>query len=175
MNLDQELPAPSRASAIPDLDIVSHGAEQTRRLGAHLGALLRDGDLVLLEGDFGTGKTTFTQGIAQGMGIESRYVNSPTFTLINEYRGERTVLNHMDLYRLEGVEQVATLGLDDYLDGEGITVIEWPEEASPWLPDEHLIIRFTHLNETKRTLRFFSAGARYKTLMESFTKSAYGL
>jgi tRNA threonylcarbamoyladenosine biosynthesis protein TsaE len=162
-------------SAIPELDIVSHGAEQTRRLGAHLGALLREGDVVLLEGDFGTGKTTFTQGIAQGMGIDSHYVNSPTFTLINEYRGQRHTLNHMDLYRLEGTEQVATLGLDDYLERDGVTVIEWPEGAAPWLPDQHLIVRFTHLNETKRTLRFYSTGPRYATLMESFTKSAYGL
>ncbi|HUP26923.1 MAG TPA: tRNA (adenosine(37)-N6)-threonylcarbamoyltransferase complex ATPase subunit type 1 TsaE, partial [Chloroflexia bacterium] len=66
-----------------DLDIVSHGAEQTRRLGAHLGSLLQPGDVVLLEGDFGAGKTTFTQGLARGAGIDSRYVNSPTFTLIN--------------------------------------------------------------------------------------------
>lgn len=162
-------------SSIPDLDIVSHGAEQTRRLGAHLGALLNNGDIVLLEGDFGSGKTTFTQGVAQGMGIDGDYVNSPTFTLINEYRGTRAILNHMDLYRLEGDEQVATLGLDDYLDGDGVTVIEWPAGAAPWLPDERLVVRFTHLNETKRTLRFFGTGPRYEALMESFTKSAYGL
>src|SRR5438045_6504040 len=109
------------------------------------------------------------------MGIDSQYVNSPTFTLINEYRGKRAVLNHMDLYRLEGDEQVATLGLDDYLDGDGVTVIEWPEGATPWLPEERLLIRFTHLNETKRTIRFFAKGLRYETLMENFTKSAYGL
>jgi len=162
-------------SVIPDLDIVSHGAEQTRRLGAHLGSLLRDGDVILLEGEFGTGKTTFTQGIAHGLGIESRYVNSPTFTLINEYQGRTTVLNHMDLYRLEGVEQIATLGLDDYLDGEGVTVIEWPAEAALWLPANRLQVIFTHLSETKRSIRFYGTGERYKSLMDSFTRSAYGL
>lgn len=160
---------------LPDLDIVSHGAEQTRRLGAHLGALLTGCDLLLLEGEFGTGKTTFTQGIAQGMGIDSKYVNSPTFTLINEYKGARLTLNHMDIYRLEGDEQVATLGLDDYLDGEGVTVIEWPEGAAPWLPNDRLLIRFSHLNETKRTIRFYGVGPRYLALMEKFTKSTYGL
>ena len=72
-----------------DIDIVSHSAEQTRRLGTHLGTLLRAGDLVLLEGEFGSGKTTFAQGIARGLGLDARYVNSPTFTLINEYRGGR--------------------------------------------------------------------------------------
>src|SRR5438876_8315531 len=86
----------------PDLDIVSHGAEQTRRLGAHLGALLQKGDVVLLDGEFGSGKTTLAQGIARGMGIDAHYVNSPTFMLVNEYRTGRNRLYHIDLYRLEG-------------------------------------------------------------------------
>src|SRR5438874_4812207 len=151
----------------PDLDIVSHGAEQTRRLGAHLGAHLERGDVVLLEGEFGSGKTTFTQGIARGLGIDARYVNSPTFTLINEYRGTRHHLYHIDLYRLEGQEQVATLGLDDYFDGKGITVIEWPQEAAPWLPPERLLVRFAHLSDTKRTLRFYPYGDNYPELLEA--------
>src|SRR4051794_38601337 len=95
-----------------DIDIVSHSAEQTRRLGTHLGTLLRAGDLVLLEGEFGSGKTTFAQGIARGLGLDARYVNSPTFTLINEYRGGRLPLAHIDLYRLDDEEQIATLGLE---------------------------------------------------------------
>lgn len=149
--------------------------EQTRRLGAHLGKLLRRGDIILLEGEFGTGKTTFTQGIARGLNIDDRYVNSPTFTLINEYRGGRLPLYHIDLYRLEGMEQVSTLGLEDYLEGPGVVVIEWPQGATPWLPDERLTLRLSHLSETKRTLRFYSAGARYADLMEQFRKEAYGL
>lgn len=160
--------------AIADLDIVSHGAEQTRRLGAHLGKFLQPGDLVLLEGEFGTGKTTLTQGIAQGLGIDPRYVNSPTFTLINEYDGATAHLSHIDLYRLEGDEQVATLGLDDYLSGDGVTVIEWPAGAASWLPDEYLLIRLGHLSETKRTLRFWGTGPRYKELVELFKRDAYG-
>src|SRR5947209_564968 len=146
--------AHSPVTESPLLDIVSHGAEQTRRLGAHLGAVARRGDVILLEGEFGSGKTTFTQGIARGLGLDAHYVNSPTFMLINEYRGGRQRLYHIDLYRLEDEEQVATLGLDDYFDGSGITVIEWPDQAAPWLPSERLTIKFGHLNETKRTLRF---------------------
>ena len=157
-----------------NLDIVSHGADQTRRLGAHLGALARPGDVVLLEGEFGTGKTTFAQGVARGLGIDARYVNSPTFTLINEYKGTRYRLYHIDLYRLEGEEQVATLGLDDYFDGTGVVVVEWPEEATLWLPDEKLTVRFSYLSETKRTLRFYAQGARYSDLLESFRKETYG-
>ena len=157
-----------------NLDIVSHGADQTRRLGSHLGAVAAPGDVVLLEGEFGTGKTTFTQGMAKGMGIDARYVNSPTFTLINEYRGSRYRLYHIDLYRLEGEEQIATLGLDDYLDGRGVTVIEWPQEAAPWLPAERLMVRFAHLSETKRTLRFYAVGERYLHLLEKFKQDAFG-
>lgn len=164
----------SELPAVADLDIVSHGADQTRRLGAHLGKFLRSGDLLLLEGEFGSGKTTFTQGIAQGLGIDARYVNSPTFTLINEYDGDRAHLAHIDLYRLEGDEQVATLGLDDYLSGDGVTVIEWPLQAASWLPGEYLLARFSHLSETKRTLRFWGLGNRYRELVELFKRDAYG-
>jgi tRNA threonylcarbamoyladenosine biosynthesis protein TsaE len=163
-----------RVSTIPDIDIVSHGIEQTRRLGAHLGNLLHPGSIILLEGEFGTGKTSFTQGIAAGLGIDSRYVNSPTFTLINEYKGGRLPLYHIDLYRLEGVKDVATLGLDDYLDGSGVTVIEWPQGATPWLPGDRLTVRFAHLSETKRTIRFYSSGAPYRSLTDEFKKGAYG-
>jgi tRNA threonylcarbamoyladenosine biosynthesis protein TsaE len=157
-----------------NLDIVSHGIEQTRRLGAHLGKLLSPGDVVLLEGEFGTGKTTFTQGIARGLGLDSRYVNSPTFTLINEYRGGRHPLAHVDLYRLHGLSDIATLGLDDYLEGRGITVIEWPEEAAPWLPDERLTVQFSHLSDTKRTLRFYASGPHYTQLLDEYKRTAFG-
>ena len=163
-----------RVSAVADIDIVSHGVEQTRRLGEHLSKLLHAGSIILLEGEFGTGKTSFTQGIAKGLGIDSRYVNSPTFTLINEYKGGRLPLYHVDLYRLEGVKDVATLGLDDYLDGRGVTIIEWPQGATPWLPDDRLTVRFAHLSETKRTIRFYSSGPPYRALTEEFKKEAYG-
>ena len=162
-------------TALANLDIVSHGAEQTRRLGAHLGKLLQPGDLVLLEGEFGTGKTTLTQGIARGLGVDARYVNSPTFTLINEYKGGKYRLAHVDIYRLENFEQIATLGLDDYMGGHYITVIEWPEGATPWLPPERLMVKLQHLNETKRTLRFYAVGRRYQELMDEFKRDAYGL
>jgi tRNA threonylcarbamoyladenosine biosynthesis protein TsaE len=157
-----------------NLDVVSHGPDQTRRLGAHLGALVQPGDVLLLEGEFGTGKTTFAQGLARGMGIDARYVNSPTFTLINEYRGSQYRLYHIDLYRLEGDEQIATLGLDDYFDGSGVVAIEWPLEATAWLPDDRLTVRFSHLSETKRTLRFYARGTRNRDLLEAFRKETYG-
>ena len=161
--------------SVADLDIVSHGVEQTRRLGTHLGRLLAAGDLILLEGDFGSGKTTFTQGIAKGLGIDSRYVNSPTFTLINEYKGGRLPLQHIDLYRLEGDEQIETLGLDEYFEGDGVTVIEWPSGAARWLPAERLTVHLSYVSDTKRTLRFYALGERHSRLMDELKQSAYGL
>ncbi|MDQ6695252.1 MAG: tRNA (adenosine(37)-N6)-threonylcarbamoyltransferase complex ATPase subunit type 1 TsaE, partial [Chloroflexota bacterium] len=152
----------------------SHGVEQTRRLGLCLGRLAESGDLILLEGDFGSGKTTFAQGVASGLGLDNRYVNSPTFTLINEYTGGRLPLAHIDLYRLEGEEQIATLGLDDYLDSRGVTVIEWPQEAATWLPPEKLLVRMAYLDEYKRTMRFYAYGERYTSLLEAFRRDAYG-
>ena len=160
---------------IADLDIVSHGVEQTRRLGAHLGRLLVPGDIILLEGDFGSGKTTFTQGIAKGLDIDSRYVNSPTFTLINEYKGGALTLQHIDLYRLEGDEQIETLGLQEYFEGDGVTVVEWPSGAARWLPEDKLVVKLSYINDTKRTLRFYALGDRNTKLMEDLKKSAYGL
>ncbi len=156
------------------MDIVSHGVEQTRRLGAHLGKLLAPGDVILLDGEFGSGKTTFTQGIAKGLGLDSHYVNSPTFTLINEYKGGRVHLAHVDLYRLQGASDISTLGLDDYLEGRGATVIEWPAEAEATLPNDRLLVEFDYLNDTKRTLRFFAFGERYEQLLEAFKQAAFG-
>ena len=156
------------------MDIVSHGVEQTRRLGAHLGRLLAPGDVILLDGEFGSGKTTFTQGIAKGLGLDSHYVNSPTFTLINEYKGGRVHLAHIDLYRLEGASDISTLGLDDYLEGRGATVIEWPAQAEATLPQDRLLVEFEYLNDTKRTLRFFAYGEHYEQLLEALKQAAFG-
>ena len=156
------------------MDIVSHGVDQTRRLGAHLGRLLAPGDVILLDGDFGSGKTTFTQGIAKGLGLDSHYVNSPTFTLINEYKGGKVHLAHIDLYRLQGAYDISTLGLDDYLEGSGATVIEWPSEAEATLPQDRLLVEFAYLNDTKRTLRFYPFGPRYEQLLDELKKAAFG-
>ena len=155
------------------LDIVSHGAEQTRRLGYHLGMLAQPGDAFLLDGEFGAGKTTFTQGVARGLGIDPHYVNSPTFTLINEYKG-RHRLYHVDLYRLENADELATLGLGDYFDDSGVTVVEWPDHGEALMPEDNLLVRFAFLSDTKRTLRFYPHGERYRRLVEQFKKETYG-
>ncbi|MGI8589036.1 MAG: tRNA (adenosine(37)-N6)-threonylcarbamoyltransferase complex ATPase subunit type 1 TsaE [Chloroflexia bacterium] len=155
-----------------DIDVISHSTEQTRRIGVRLAVLLMPGDLILLEGALGTGKTTLAQGIAHGLGVETGYVTSPTFTLINEYPA-RLTLYHVDLYRLDTEQQARELGLSDYVEGEGVTVIEWPERALGFLPKEHLTVYLSDMTETKRELRFHAEGRRYADLLEQFKKQAF--
>ncbi|HMA33238.1 MAG TPA: tRNA (adenosine(37)-N6)-threonylcarbamoyltransferase complex ATPase subunit type 1 TsaE [Chloroflexia bacterium] len=162
--------APARPAR--DVDVISHSLDQTRRIGQRLAALLEPGDLILLEGPFGAGKTTFTQGIARGLGVESEYITSPTFTLINEYAA-RLPLYHVDLYRLQTAQEAGDLGLLDYVTGDGVTVIEWPERAAGLLPAAHLTIYLSDIAETKRALRFHAAGARYTDLLERFKSQAF--
>lgn len=154
-----------------ELDLISHSVAQTRRIAARLAALLRPGDVLLLEGQLGAGKTAFTQGLAAGLGIHD-YVNSPTFVLVNEYPGD-IPLNHIDLYRLDDPRQAIDIGIEDYIGGDGVTVIEWPERGGEFMPEERLLIRLTYLSETKRTLRFNAVGRRYTTLLDEFKREAF--
>ncbi|MBE0416081.1 MAG: tRNA (adenosine(37)-N6)-threonylcarbamoyltransferase complex ATPase subunit type 1 TsaE, partial [Dehalococcoidia bacterium] len=132
------------------MNLVSGSPEETQRLGEELGRLAEPGDLFLLMGSLGTGKTCLTQGIAWGLGIEG-YATSPSFVVINQYRG-RLPLYHIDLYRLDRIEEVIELGLEDYLYGEGVSVVEWAEKAIAVLPKEHLLIEMGFLSDTSRNL-----------------------
>lgn len=158
------------------LDIISHSPAQTIRIGQRLGDLLHIGDMVLLYGDFGAGKTHLTKGVAQGLGSDAM-VNSPSFVLINEYRAGPAHRNariyHVDLYRLEDPEALHGIGLEDVLDGHGIAVIEWAERAEGWLPADYLAIHLRHLSETKRALRFSPHGSRATTIVEALKQSAF--
>src|SRR3972149_1751996 len=113
---------PLQAESMTHLETTSHSLGRTRSIGMRLGGLAVSGDVILLTGELGTGKTCLTQGIAWGLGIED-YASSPSFVLVREYRG-RLPLYHVDFYRLERLEEIAGLGLDDYLYGNGVCVIE---------------------------------------------------
>jgi len=154
------------------VDFVSHSAVQTQKAGAVLGRLLERGDIILLEGELGAGKTTFTKGVGQGLDVGG-YVNSPTFTLVNEYQG-RLPLYHLDCYRLESGREALDFGLEEYLYGEGATIIEWPERISEVLPGECLRVKLSYVNETKRALRLEPSGARYVAMVGEFKKAAFG-
>jgi tRNA threonylcarbamoyladenosine biosynthesis protein TsaE len=163
------------------LDIISHSAAQTQRLGVRLGELLQGGELILLNGQLGTGKTTFTQGLAQGMGITEN-INSPTFTLLKEYSGQLRpgtqqqrgpALYHFDLYRLDDPEEILDLGFEDYFYSNGVSVVEWADKADQLWPTERLHIRMKMMSETKRGLLFNATGIYYCELLRRFQKNTY--
>ena len=138
------------------ISLISHSPEQTQLLGVQLGKMAKAGDILLLIGDLGTGKTCLTQGIARGLGIKD-YVSSPSFVLVKEYYG-RLPLYHIDLYRLN-VEEVEDLGLEEYLYGKGVCVIEWAEKAFGILPQERISVKIEYLSETERKI-YLSSGTR---------------
>jgi tRNA threonylcarbamoyladenosine biosynthesis protein TsaE len=164
--------------------ITSQSIEQTRSLGTQLGLLLLAGDLILLEGNLGAGKTTFTQGLAQGLNITD-VVNSPTFTLLKEYPlsfvpgvtksvlAQPEALYHFDFYRLDDPEEVLDLGFEDYFYGSGVCIIEWAEKAGGIWPAERLDIRLSMVDETQRHLLFVATGKRYCELLRQFQKNTY--
>jgi tRNA threonylcarbamoyladenosine biosynthesis protein TsaE len=121
--------------------VATAGPEDTRELAAALADALVDGDLLVLTGDLGAGKTCFTQGLGHGLGIGDR-ITSPTFTLANRYQG-RLVLNHLDVYRLNSVAETLDLGLGE-LTEDGVTVIEWGDKINEVLPQDHLLIRLRY-------------------------------
>ncbi len=155
------------------LDIVSHSAAQTQRFGMRLGELARAGDLFCLEGNLGSGKTCFTQGLGRGLGI-TEDIASPTFILANEHRGGRLPLFHLDVYRVNSPGEAIGIGLDDYLAGAGVCVIEWAEKIREVLPAECLWIVFSHVAETKRGVTIHATGARNLELLNAFKSTAFG-
>ncbi|AKP63780.1 tRNA (adenosine(37)-N6)-threonylcarbamoyltransferase complex ATPase subunit type 1 TsaE [Levilactobacillus koreensis] len=141
--------------------------EATMALGRELAPWLQPRDVILLDGDLGAGKTTFTKGLAAGLGIK-RNVKSPTFTIIREYQGGRIPLYHMDVYRLEegGGDE---LGLDEYFNGDGVNVIEWSTFIADELPADYLRVVFKRdddAGENQRTLRFEPVGERFSQLVQ---------
>jgi tRNA threonylcarbamoyladenosine biosynthesis protein TsaE len=159
------------------LDLISHSPEQTRRLGAHLGALLQAGDLLCLEGDLGSGKTCLAQGIGLGLGVVEP-ITSPTFTLVAEYQPPLPAppLYHIDLYRLGNpLDEALDMGLEEYVQGDGVCLIEWAERVTPLLPKEHLWLQLRHLNASKRTILLTARGKRYEELLAGFRQKAFGV
>ncbi|MED1863859.1 tRNA (adenosine(37)-N6)-threonylcarbamoyltransferase complex ATPase subunit type 1 TsaE [Fictibacillus nanhaiensis] len=133
-------------------------AEETMSFAEKLGSILQKGDVLTLAGDLGAGKTTFTKGLAKGLGI-TRTVNSPTFTIIKEYSG-RLPLYHMDVYRLEDSDE--DLGFDEYFSGEGVCVVEWAVFIEDYLPEERLELVISHKGDDEREIQLKPIGSRYE-------------
>lgn len=132
--------------------------QQTKALGLILGRVVQPGDVITLGGSLGAGKTTLTQAIGSGLGVDPRiYITSPTFSLIHEYKG-RIPMYHMDLYRLGSEDEIEDLGLSEYFYGRGVTVIEWPEILGTLMPAERLHIDLVISGESSRTVKFTAHG-----------------
>ena len=144
------------------LELTSHSPEQTQQFGVSIGELALPGDTFLLVGSLGTGKTCLTQGIAWGLGIKE-YATSPSFVVMRELYG-RLPLYHIDLYRLDHIEEILELGLDDYLYGNGVCVVEWAEKVLPLLPDDYLKVQFEVLSSSKRQIEFTGFGEKFNSL-----------
>jgi tRNA threonylcarbamoyladenosine biosynthesis protein TsaE len=153
---------------------VSRSPAVTASAGARLGHRLGPGDVVCLQGDLGAGKTCLAQGIGRGLGVQAA-VTSPTFVLINEYRlsGSAAKLYHIDLYRVESLSDACALGLEDYVFGNGICVIEWAERALELLPEERLWVSLLYLDDTTRCLRLRATGQRYTELVEALRRDGW--
>ncbi|WP_419918642.1 tRNA (adenosine(37)-N6)-threonylcarbamoyltransferase complex ATPase subunit type 1 TsaE [Candidatus Poriferisocius sp.] len=149
--------------------------EDTRHLAANLAELAQPGDLLLLVGDLGAGKTTFTQGYAGALGI-SEPITSPTFTLAREYHG-RLLLHHLDVFRLDQLTEVLDLGLPELLDSNGVILIEWGNVIRQALPNHYLEVALTFVDDSgdypdERVVVLNPVGSHWKARSEALTTAA---
>lgn len=135
--------------------------EETEALGYKIGTMLNDQTVILLTGDLGAGKTTFTKALARGLGV-TEIVNSPTFTIVKEYHSGRLPLYHFDAYRLEDSD--SDLGFEEYFEDEGVSVIEWPMYMAEEIPNEYLTINIRTTSELEREFEFIPQGKYYEEL-----------
>ena len=142
--------------------MITNSAGETRAWGERLASALQPGDVLLLRGALGAGKSELTRGIARGLGI-TEPVTSPSFTILNVYESGRVPLYHFDWYRLESPEELYELGLQEYLGGDGIAVVEWPEKCEDALPESFLEIRILITGTNTRTLEMIPHGS-FRTL-----------
>ena len=146
------------------IEIISHSAKQTMEIARLLGGQLREGDILALSGELGSGKTCFTGGIARGLGVSESYqITSPTFTLINEYPA-RCDLYHFDVYRLNGYSEFEDLGYEEYFSRGGVVVIEWAEKIAPVLPVDTFFVSFEYVDENIRNIKIKGLKSRLQEL-----------
>lgn len=142
------------------MEINTKSMEETIAFGEKIGRLLKEKDVLLLDGDLGAGKTTFTKGIGKALGIK-KTINSPTFTIMKMYYG-RLPLYHLDLYRLNG--EGMDFDLEDYIFGDGVSVIEWPHQAFDLLPEEYLLLEIFRTGDNERKIKITAKGKRYEEI-----------
>ena len=146
------------------LAMITNSTKETMRFGSQLAKYLKSGDIICLYGDLGSGKTTLVKGVAHGLKIADKKVNSPTFVLLNIYEG-KLPLYHFDFYRLENTKEIAAIGYDEFIYGNGVAMIEWAERFKDLLPLEHLHVDISFEGDTQRVLKFTAKGKRYEEIL----------
>ena len=141
---------------------ITENNNETIELGRRIGSLLNNGDVVLLVGDLSGGKTTLTKGIGEALGV-TKIINSPTFTIVKTYKGTKANLYHLDLYRLDGINQ--DFDLEDYIESDAVCVIEWPHQVEELLPSQYLNINLSILGENKRKIDVTAIGEKYEKIV----------
>lgn len=151
----------------PNVELETRSPEETRRVALALTPILLPGDVLALSGDLGAGKTTFVQGLAAGLKIPDR-VTSPSFILMREYFGGRYPLMHLDIYRLEQMQEVIDLGYEEFLDPGHIIAVEWGDRIEPLLPPDHLMIGLHYTgDDVRRHLTLSARGAAWRGRMQT--------
>lgn len=139
----------------------THSAKETIEFAKKIGSLLKGGDIIAYKGGLGVGKTTFTRGLAIGMGLADEVI-SPTFTLVNEYRGDIN-LYHFDMYRIMNSDELETTGFYDYMSEDNVIAIEWSENISDALPENTIYITLTRINDNTREI-VINGGNRFENI-----------
>jgi len=157
------------------IQLTTSSALETQEVAYKIAALVEQGDLVLLVGELGAGKTTFAQGFGRALGV-SEPITSPTFTLAREYEGQRLTMHHLDVYRLEEIDEVLDLALPELLDGASVTLIEWGDAIIPALPGEYLEVRFEYgEDDDERVVGVRPVGRRWLARETSLSRTLEGL
>jgi tRNA threonylcarbamoyladenosine biosynthesis protein TsaE len=157
---------------LKSLKLTTKSPEETQKLGYLIGKRLKAGDVVALFGDLGSGKTCLIQGIAKALEVKEGTVNSPTFTLINEYQGNIPVY-HIDLYRIQKAEELSDLGLEEYIYSHGLCAIEWADRIEEFLVDGFLRVKIFWESENSRRFDIIGIGKRYEKIVEEFQRCEF--
>ena len=151
------------------MEIISNSVAQTLKIGRRIAKNLKPADIICLFGQLGTGKTILTKGIGQGLGIKKDKIISSSFILIRTYSQGKFPLYHFDLYRLRKTNDIIALGYEEYLYGNGVTVIEWADRLNYLLPEEFLKIELIFKTKKQRLLKFSASGSRYRVLLKKIS------
>ena len=137
--------------------VISKSEKETIRLGEQLAKSLKPGDIVCLSGDLGSGKTTFVKGLAKGLKVKAAKVNSPTFVLLNIYQGKWPMF-HFDLYRIDKIQELASMGYDEFFYDDGVAVVEWAEKLGVLIPKEYIGVKLAHRGDNQRSITVSTQG-----------------